>query len=72
VIGPLLLAAAEKAAERIAPLGAGDFRLYAGGNRARDPSWIEACQTVESRRGGFKLIGSGYAQIIAPLVPGAW
>jgi hypothetical protein len=55
-------------AERVGPLG-----LEISGHTleeiaARDPAWIDAAKTLIAA-GRIELIGSGYSQMIAPLVP---
>jgi hypothetical protein len=57
-----------KLAERIGPLGLEISGYTLEEIAARDPAWIEAAKRLIAA-GRIELIGSGYAQIIAPLVP---
>ena len=55
-------------AERIGPLGLEVSGYTLEEIAARDPAWIEAAKCLIAA-GAIELIGSGYSQIIAPLVP---
>src|ERR1700733_8020262 len=57
-----------KLAERIGPLGLEISGYTLEEIAARDPAWIETARQLIAA-GRIELIGSGYAQIIAPLVP---
>src|ERR1700761_8169957 len=55
-------------AERIGPLGLEMSGYTLEEVAARDPAWIEAAKALIAA-GRMELIGSGYSQMIAPLVP---
>ncbi len=55
-------------AERAGPLGLEISGFTLDEIAARDPAWIEAAKRLIAA-GRIELIGSGYSQIIAPLVP---
>ena len=55
-------------AERIGPLGVEMSGYTLEEIAARDPAWIEAAKKLIAA-GRIELIGSGYSQMIAPLVP---
>ncbi len=57
-----------KLAERIGPLGVEMSGYTLEEIAARDPAWIEAAKKLIAA-GRIELIGSGYSQMIAPLVP---
>ena len=55
-------------AERTGPIGMEVSGYTLEEIAARDPAWIEAAKKLIAA-GRIELIGSGYSQIIAPLVP---
>lgn len=57
-----------KMAERVGPLGLEVSGYTLEEIAARDPEWIEAAKTLLVH-GQIELIGSGYSQMIGPLVP---
>jgi hypothetical protein len=57
-----------KLAERVGPLGVEMSGYTLEEIAARDPAWIEAAKKLIAA-GRIELIGSGYSQMIAPLVP---
>jgi hypothetical protein len=56
-------------AERVGPLGLEISGYTLEEIAARDPAWIDAAKSLIAE-GRIELIGSGYSQMIAPLVPG--